>query len=336
MYQFLDHFFGRKNVFKILGHDRKRFFSNLRKNMEAGGEGTLRQIDRRKDLSLHEFREKYLKPGIPVIFDGAAKNWDCCKKWSLDYFEELHGDDRIVIANTKKMQNSYRELTLREVIQQIKKGTNEYYRFYPLLERHPEHIRDFDYKWLRERKNNFSLFEAFQVFIGAKNTDTPLHNANQGNLFVQAYGEKHWMMYPNYYVPVIDPEPIRNVYRNAHYKTEKGPFDPFTLNYEPHYKLFRYIDCFEAYLRPGDVLWNPPFYWHAVKNPTDSIGVGYRWLAPLHAFSVSPLYALLDTFATNPPIWKSYRLYKQDINLIHLAEYNQLDKYIEAQKAKKL
>ncbi len=38
---------------------------------------------------------------------------------------------------------------------------------------------------------------------------------------------------------------------------------------------------------------------------------------------------LLDMLANNPPIWKAYSLYKKDINLIHLAEYDNLDKYLK-------
>ena len=33
--------------------------------------------------------------------------------------------------------------------------------------------------------------------------------------------------------------------------------------------------------------------------------------------------------AKNPPIWKAYKLYRKDVNLIHLAEYDKLDEYLE-------
>ena len=342
-YQFLDHFLGRDRSFKLHEKGRKKFFKKLHEQLKKSGDGTITPVDRVKDISFEEFRNKYQKKGIPVILEGAAKDWSCVKEWSLEYFKKLHGDDEIVMVDQARMGDGEKgdgefvdQLTLAEVIDGIQKGKGKYYRFYPLLERHPEHLKDFDYKWIRERRDRRTWFEAFQVFIGGDNSETPLHNANQSNLFVQTYGEKKWMLYPNYYSSVIDPSPIRNVYRGAPYKLESGPFDPFDPSFETPYTLFKYIDGYSVHLKPGDILWNPPYWWHAVQNIGDSIGVGYRWLAPWQAFKMSPLYFFLDLCATNPPIRKAYKLYQKDINLIHLAEYDKLDEYLASKEKEKL
>src|SRR5262249_49552347 len=149
---------------------------------------------------------------------------------------------------------------------------------------------DFDYKWLRARTTKLTWFDAFQVFIGGKGAYTGLHNANQSNLFVQVYGEKEWVLYSHYYSPVVDPSPVRNIYRTAQPGPRCGPFNPFQPEFDPHFPLYKYLDGYSVHLNPGDVLWNPPFYWHAVQNVSDSIGVGYRWLAPLYSFKISPLF----------------------------------------------
>ena len=52
----------------------------------------------------------------------------------------------------------------------------------------------------------------------------------------------------------------------------------------------------------------------------------------------APFYFFLDVFATSPPIWTSYKLYKKDINELHLAEVKNLEearKKIADQEAKK-
>lgn len=329
IYQFLDHFLGRERSYAMTEKRRRRFYSKLHETLKASGPGKIIPVERRKDLSLKEFKNHYMKKGIPVILEGAAKDWPCVKKWSLEYFKRLHGDDEIVMVDQIQMHNPYEKMTLADVIDGIKDGSGQYYRFYPLLERHPEHILDFNYKWLRERRNPLTAFEAFQVFIGGEGTVTPLHNANQCNLFTQVVGEKKWVLYHHYHTAIVDPDPVRNVYRSAPFKKESGPFDPFDPDFETPYTLYKYIDGYSVHLKPGDVLWNPPFYWHAVKNVGNSIGVGYRWLPPLHCYKSSFLYSLLDTFAKNPPIWKAYKLYKQDINLIHLAEYGRLEEYLD-------
>ncbi len=335
-YQFMDHFLGRPRSFKMHEKGRRKFYKRLHKTLKDSGEGGIVPIERRKDLSLKEFKQTYMRYGVPVVLEGAAKDWPCVKNWSLQYFKDLHGDDEIVMVDQEYMENAYEKLTLADVIDGIREGNGKYYRFYPLLERHPEHLLDFDYKWLLERRNPMTWFEAFQVFIGGDGTVTPLHNANQCNLFTQVHGEKQWVLYSHYYSSVIDPDPVRNVYRGAPYKTEEGPFDPFNPNFETPYTLYKYIDGFSVHLRPGDVLWNPPFYWHAVKNVGDSIGVGYRWLPPMYAYKTSFLYSFLDMCAKNPPIWKAYKLYKKDINLIHLAEYGRLEEYLKDKDSKSL
>ncbi len=234
-YQFMDHFFGREKVFKIFGKRRRKFYKKLTETLKAGGEGKMRPIERRKDLTLKEFKNYYVKYGVPVVLEGAAKDWDCVKKWSLEYFKNLHGDDKIIRVEIEKLGFPYEETTLGNVIDNIRSGGSKYYRFYPLLERHPEHLKDFDYKWLRDRRNPLTWFEAFQVFIGGNGSLTNLHNANQGNLFVQVYGEKEWVLYSHYYTIIIDPDPVSNVYRNAPTKEEKGPFNPFKPDYEGVY-----------------------------------------------------------------------------------------------------
>jgi hypothetical protein len=321
VYQFCDHFFGRKKLFK----NRQKFYGGLAESMKKKGEGRIMPIERRKDLSLKEFKEHYVKKGIPVVIEGGAKEWDCVKKWSLEYFKELHGKDEIFLVDQGKTGFPYELTTLAEVIDNIRSGGSKYYRFYPLLARHPEHLKDFDYNWLKERRTKPIWFDAFQVFIGGEGSYTSLHNANQSNLFVQVYGEKKWVLYSHYYSAIVDPDPVRNVYRSAPGKIQEGPFNPFEPNFDPPYNLYKYIDGYSVHLKPGDILWNPPFYWHAVKNASDSIGVGYRWLSPFYSFKISFLYMFLDCFANNPPIWKAFRLYQKDINELHLAEMKNLE-----------
>lgn len=327
IYQFIDHILGRKLGYKLTEKSRRNFYRNLFQTLKKEGKGQVFPIERRADLSLEEFKNHYVKKGIPVVLEGVAKDWDCVQNWSLDYFDKLHGNDEIVVVDQDDMAMPYQRMTLADIIEGVKKGSGKYYRFYPLLEKHPEHILDFDYKWLRERRNPLTAFEAFQVFIGGDKTLTNLHNANQCNLFTQVVGEKKWRLYHSDHTAIIDPLPVANVYRGAPIRKDNKPFNPFEPDFGAPYSLYEYIDSFEVHLKPGDVLWNPPFYWHAVQNIGESIGVGYRWLPPLYCYKISPFYSFLDTIAKNPPIWKAYKLYKQDINLIHMAEYGQLEKY---------
>tara|TARA_B110000046_G_scaffold25332_2_gene24801 strand:+ start:22122 stop:22385 length:264 start_codon:yes stop_codon:yes gene_type:complete len=87
-----------------------------------------------------------VKHGIPVVLEGAARDWDCVKKWSLDYFQNLHVSDEVLLADQIKIENDYEVIILNKIIEGIKQGNGTHYRFYPLLERYPEHLMDFDYE----------------------------------------------------------------------------------------------------------------------------------------------------------------------------------------------
>lgn len=330
-YQFMDHFLGRKRSFRLHQNARKQLYKDLHERFKNSGKvGQTHEIERRKDLSLNEFKNHYIKKGIPVVLEGKAKDWACAKNWSLDYFSDLYGDEEILYVNHEVIEDPYERILLRDIMEGIKKGDgSKYYRFYPLLQRHPEHIKDFDYEWILKARHNLTLGENFQVFVGGKGSCTPLHNAFSCNLFTQAYGQKEWYIYSPYYSMIFDPDPAQNIYRNVSSR-QGGVFDPFEPDYDK-FPLFKYIDRTHVLLNPGDVFYNPPYWWHSVKNPSDSIGVGYRWLPPLHCFKRSPLYFFLDLCATNPTLWKTMKLAKTDINLIQLAQTGRLDEFLEGE-----
>jgi len=311
---------------------RKSFYNGLERRMKKGEKGRLLQVDRRTDLSKEEFISEYLLKNRPVVFEGKAKDWECVQKWSLEFLKEQHGSDEIVIVDQAHEENPFEELTLAELIDGINDGLARYYRFYPLIQRHPERLLDFDFKWMQEHRHQKIKFDAFQVFIGPDKSYTPLHNANAANLFTQVYGEKEWMLYPNYYMPVLDPNPVRSNYRTAPIRKEYGPFNPFEPEYESPYHLFQYIDRYTTRLKPGDILYNPPYWWHAVRNFGSTIGVGYRWLPLSSTFKSNPLYSFLDMCTTRPFVWKTWKLSQIDPNLTHMAEVGKLKEYLKNKK----
>lgn len=333
-YQYFDHFLSRKFFFKLTHKSRRRFYKRLLSWLKEGGEARIVEVERLDDISQEDFFKNYVKKQKPVIITGKAKEWACCKTWSLDYFKELHGGDKILYVDQENVDDSPAvETTLGEVIDQIKRGESSYYRFYPILKIHPEHLLDFDYKWLRKGRLKGGLGEGFQVFISGKGGFTPIHNASANNIFTQAYGEKEWYLYPVDYTAILDPNPVRNLSRSAPIRNGVV-FDPFEGNYDQH-ELYKYMDGYKVHLKQGDIFFNPGYMWHTVKNPTESIGVGYRYLTPVQSFFQAPLYNFLELFTINPPIWRSWRNY-DDINMIHLAETGKLKEIAKQRGVKRV
>ena len=102
--------------------------------------------------------------------------------------------------------------------------------------------------------------------------------------------------------------------------------------HEPDYEVYpecNYLDRYETTLRPGDILWTPPYYWHEVVNTCNSIGVAYKWFSLSLNFTIAPFYTFLDVMARHPPIWKSLKLFKQDFNQIILSDRGKLKAYLK-------
>lgn len=329
IYQILDHVFKRRRVAKLLGKRRKVFYKNLYETVKESGKGRVLQIERRKDLSEKEFKKQYQRKGIPVILEGAAKDWDCVKKWSFEYIKELHGKDEVVLFPDQN--STYEVKSLGEILGTISSGGKEYLRTYPLLNRHPEHIADFDTAWLRQHQIKPAWYSAFGVFMGSKDMGSKLHSENKSNLFTQIYGEKKWVFCHPYYTPIMDPLPIKGLYRTPNKSVPEHGVDLF---YDEQYAslAFQYIDRYEGVTKPGDVLWIPPLYWHTVKNPTNSIGASYQWFNPFLAFRMAPLYMLLDALQIHPPIWKSLKRSAEDANMIIMTKTGKLEKYLGEKK----
>jgi len=334
-YQFMDHFFQRERVFKWHEKSRRKFYRDIHEKLKKEGHiGRTIPIERRTNLCPKEFKAQYIKKGIPVVIEGGAKDWKCTRNWSLDYFKKLYGDEEILFVDHTKIEDNYERITLGEVIDGQNKKNAKYYRFYPLLQRHPQHIKDFDYDWLLKVRHKTIIAENFQVFIGGKDSYTALHNAYACNLFTQAYGEKEFYLYPPEQTIAFDPDPAQNVYRNASYRYGEV-FNPFEPDYETH-PLQKHVDRIHVHLKAGDILYNPPYWWHAVKNPVESIGVGYRWAPPFHSFRRSPLYFMLDLFTRNPSMFTAQKLAKTDVNLIQLAQTGRLESYLKSKEKEQL
>jgi len=323
-YQGVDHFIGRERGFKLFEKSRRKLYKKIHDRFKQQEPGTIYPLERVSNISIEDFKKNYIAKGKPVIIEGGAKDWPAANEWSLDYFKNLYGNEEILYVDYEN-HSAFERIKLKEIIDGIRDKVGRYYRFYPLLQRHPEHINDFDYDWLKKCRHKVNWNENFNIFIGGEGSYSPLHNSFSNNIFTQVHGEKEWIIYPPYYSVIFDPDPAWNMYRSVTQR-QGDRFDSFKPDFEAH-PLFKYIDGYKVTLKPGDILYNPPYWWHTVRNLTDSIGVGYRWFPPLHCMKKSPLYFFLDITVRKPPIWKAIKLSNKDINLIQLYAMGQLENY---------
>jgi len=90
---------------------------------------------------------------------------------------------------------------------------------------------------------------------------------------------------------------------------------------ENEYPLFRFAKRYEVILKPGDVLWFPPFYWHYVRNLSSSIGVAYKNVNLKSALERSKMLSVLFFLRTQPHVVNPFPVLK---NLIDRKVFRQM------------
>jgi lysine-specific demethylase 8 len=301
-WRFLDHLIGGNAPAQRFALQRQKLIERHVAQHERSSILTpVREVDRVRNISDVELRDTYVRNGIPVVLEGKAKDWPCVQKWSLDWLYDNYCEDKVALfdplsTEAEEVNYEVEETNLKDVLDAMKTGeTSKYSRFNRILYDHPELVDDFDWKWLYKSRNKVSSGKTFQVFIGGKGTQTSLHCAGEHNLFTQVHGSKHWHLFPPNSDMLLDPPITRSPYFYSR-------FDPDS----PDFKAFpaaKFLNAWECVLNPGDVLFNPPFWWHQVKNMSHSIGVGFRWFSPQDSLKASAAGTLMTLLSTTPPIW---------------------------------
>ena len=74
------------------------------------------------------------------------------------------------------------------------------------------------------------------------------------------------------------------------------PNRTYAQNLEQGLEMYEYVPKLVAELEPGDVYFNPSWWWHWVENTTDwTIGVSTRF-APAGLWAGNPTYSALGLF----------------------------------------
>jgi hypothetical protein len=111
-----------------------------------------------------------------------------------------------------------------------------------------------------------------QIFCGREGTGSPLHHASVYNMFYMVDGSKTWWFVDPY--DTFLGYPLALLGRAAGFMMCLWP-DEYNKEAFP---LFKYCPVYKTTINPGDVLFNPPWWWHSIKNVTPTtIGVASRW-----------------------------------------------------------
>jgi hypothetical protein len=303
---FIRHFFKKSEMLKSWDYKWRTHLANKLRKKKSKGQ--VFDIPRVKDITPAEFRKKFAKPGIPVIFDGGCKDWACTGKWNFDYLEKYYSETDFNMTyqrgftpdDEKPSENydekeAYEKIKIKDLVQSIKTDGKKYMRFCPIMEDQPELIQDMNLSWLRKMRICL-LGCSYQSFIGARKRHTPIHGGMTAFFFILPCGQKKWTLYPTAYKAIINPE----VTAFGHNYSDVNLSNPDLEKY-PGMDL---LDKYEGIMNEGDILYVPSWLWHEVENQTDTWGVSYRFPYMMQAWTQSFTLTFKRFFLTDPPFWK--------------------------------
>jgi lysine-specific demethylase 8 len=216
-----------------------------------------------QNRSADDFFENFVKTPMPVVLRGYALQTEAAKTWTFDNILDRVGDVQVNLTGPDSDWMG----SLKEVRDPSIYCANADAPFKAAPEMADELSIPKLQPYIR-RRNTWN-----QLFIGQKGTGSGYHCAGIWNFFYQIDGEKKWTF--------VDPELTWMMYPNV--ISQAMAFGslllfPWKSDLENVYRLYKYCPRYSVVLKPGDVLFNPPWWWHYIDNLTPtSIAVATRW-----------------------------------------------------------
>lgn len=198
---------------------------------------------------------------FPVVIRGVLKDLPAIQAWgNRTWWAEEYGDEEVLCKYVEQITNdSPPECTIRKALG----DENGNGRMYisgesKLFVRRPELEAMLHSDLLESVAPGNRVFT--QLFLGYPHMGSDVHAAVGCNLFRMITGRKKWWLIPPSQTPFIRPSLNKNGF-SAHTLTKVGKGDREVPS-ENMAKLERYT----VTLNPGDVLLNPAWFWHGIKN----------------------------------------------------------------------
>ena len=236
-------------------------------------------VDRRRDLSIKEFKREYFYPGRPVVIEDAIDQWKARSSWTFDFFRFRFGKD--IIETYRYEQGNYQpdhinRIPLGAFIDEIIANDWDTYPYYMrdncgFLLQHKELLTDFSepkyfFDWFRLLPTSMRR-PGLRIFIGPKGAVTNLHQDIWGTHFwmAQLAGRKRWVMF--------SPDQMGLLYNNC---WQVRPDNP-DLDRFPMFANAKGLDCT---IGPGDLIFLPSKWVHWVLSLDPTISLSYNFMGP--------------------------------------------------------
>ncbi len=224
------------------------------------------------------------KVNMPIVIKGFLDEAPILKEASVENFIETKGD--IEVKSIKKEIN-----TENRIGQNISTVTSSFEDFLTKSQYEDHYINNF-YGILEDEDFQAKCFgDEIDSVQGQKNVlvqwfisrssklGSSMHCAGGDNMFLNIAGKKEWHFIHPSYAPVLQTSVSQNASFAVSEMQEQVEDDAFKELIEG-YDFMSHVPFYKYTLDEGDMLFNPPFWWHSVRNRTEfTVGCATRYLS---------------------------------------------------------
>jgi hypothetical protein len=223
-----------------------------------------------------EFTLMYAALRRPVVIRGGAASWSACKTWSPSHLAARLPEK---VVNVCVCQNDYNvfdyqtraitRATMRfsDAIALI--SSDDGHRYAIQQQSITKHFRELTADIEPPRLLDANRISSMNLWISGKSCKTPLHIDDTPNFLAQIFGRKR--------VILFSPDESKNLYPGVDLPM---PHCSRVDVFAPDFGAFpRYSEAIQRKLvldlNPGDILYLPKGWWHAVESVNVSISVNF-------------------------------------------------------------
>ncbi|GAB3928911.1 cupin-like domain-containing protein [Mucilaginibacter myungsuensis] len=233
------------------------------------------EIIRRENITYEEFIEQHYKPGVPIVFKNAVKDWKAKELFTPDWFRQNYPDRTTEVKG--------KEYTMKQIMDMVETSTVEnpapYPCIYNIADQLPELLPlvkpDLIYSkpnWLDNKMFKIGKWgAALELFIGGPGGKFPYLHLDYYHLnawITQLYGEKRFTVFPKGQEHMLYPVP------GDPWRSELNIFEP---DYEK-FPLYKDATPIQFTVGPGETLFIPFGTWHSAYSLTPTISVAFDTL----------------------------------------------------------
>ena len=230
------------------------------------------------EITASTFLRERVRQGLPVIIKGGALARPAFESWSVEGLARRFPELQLKMVDLDTSE--YILATLGELLESRQSGRKLYVRNTAnMVDEHPELLDELGCLDFRPPADGGTKvqFAGVQLFIGVhRKSGTDWHCAGNINVNYQLEGRKKWyFIHPHhtwFMYPII-----------TDHMMFCGSFVPVSAGAEfqdRYFPLYNLCPRMEAVMEPGDILLNPPWYWHAIESLDDvSVSASTRWFA---------------------------------------------------------